>query len=109
MAHALETIGTRRVPTRLYRGDRRVQQAIRGGILDVYGFGMAGPARLEWWGDDVSSLRGFDLTTQRSLQELSGVTVLPVSTEALREEMERGGRGKEGRWRRPSALPPHPP
>ena len=44
---------------------------------------MAVPARLEWWGDDVSSIRGFDLTTQRSLQPLDEVTVLPVSTRSL--------------------------
>ena len=43
-----------------------------------HGFGMAGPARLEWWGDDVSSIRGFDLTSQRSTDEMTGVTVLPL-------------------------------
>jgi transcription-repair coupling factor (superfamily II helicase) len=52
----------------------------------VYGFGMAVPARLEWWGDDISSIRGFDLTTQRSLEELTEVTVLPVSTKGMAEE-----------------------
>ena len=93
VAHALETMGYRRVPT----VTEVAEFSIRGGILDVYGFGMAGPARLEWWGDDISSLRGFDLTTQRSLQELSGVTVLPVSTSSLRDEMERGNEGtREG-------------
>jgi len=49
---------------------------------------MAAPARLEWWGDDVSSIRGFDLTTQRSLQEMSEITVLPITTQAVREEAE---------------------
>ena len=69
--------------------------SVRGGILDVYGFGMAVPARLEWWGDDISSIRGFDLTTQRSLQELSEITVLPVSTRADwgRERRVGGPRG----------------
>ena len=65
--------------------------SVRGGILDLYGFGMAGPARLEWWGDDISSIRGFDLTTQRSLQELTEVTVLPIDTRGVREpEVEAG-------------------
>ncbi|MDX2192679.1 MAG: transcription-repair coupling factor [Gemmatimonadales bacterium] len=54
------------------------QFSVRGGILDVYGFGMAAPARLEFWGDEISSLRSFDLTTQRSGAELGAVTVLPV-------------------------------
>ncbi len=54
--------------------------SVRGGIVDVYGFGMAAPARLEWWGDVVSSIRVFDLTSQRSADELPDVTVLPIST-----------------------------
>jgi len=86
VARALETMGYSRVPT----VTEVAEFSVRGGILDVYGFGMAGPARLEWWGDDISSLRGFDLTTQRSLQELSEVTVLPITTQALRDEAERG-------------------
>ncbi len=54
------------------------QFAVRGGIVDVYGFGMADPARLEWWGDDLISIRTFDLDTQRSSGESDAVTVLPV-------------------------------
>ena len=84
VARTLETMGYRRVPT----VTEVAEFSVRGGILDVYGFGMAGPARLEWWGDDISSLRGFDLTTQRSLQELSEITVLPISTQAVREEAD---------------------
>src|SRR5437899_1723970 len=80
----LEAMGYARVPT----VTEVAQFSIRGGILDVYGFGMAAPARLEWWGDDVSSIRGFDLTTQRSLQEMSEITVLPITTQAVREEAE---------------------
>jgi transcription-repair coupling factor (superfamily II helicase) len=56
--------------------------SVRGGILDVYGYGMAGPARIEWWGDEVVSLRSFDLDTQRSGEALDRVTVLPVRSEA---------------------------
>ena len=84
VARALETMGYTRVPT----VTEVAEFSVRGGILDVYGFGMAGPARLEWWGDDISSLRGFDLTTQRSLQELSEITVLPITTQALRDDAD---------------------
>ncbi|HET9465697.1 MAG TPA: transcription-repair coupling factor [Gemmatimonadales bacterium] len=83
VAAALENMGYRRVPT----VTEVAEFSVRGGILDVYGFGMASPARLEWWGDDISSLRGFDLTTQRSLRELSDITVLPITTRAVREEV----------------------
>jgi transcription-repair coupling factor (superfamily II helicase) len=109
VARALETMGYGRVPT----VTEVAEFSIRGGILDVYGFGMAGPARLEWWGDDISSLRGFDLTTQRSLQELSEITVLPINTKAVREEAddeaEKRNRGKavvSSQTDRLTALPP---
>jgi len=84
VARTLERMGYRRVPT----VTEVAEFSGRGGILDVYGFGMAAPARLEWWGDDISSIRGFDLTTQRSLQELTEITVLPVSTDAVKEESD---------------------
>ncbi|HSJ76900.1 MAG TPA: CarD family transcriptional regulator, partial [Gemmatimonadales bacterium] len=86
VARDLETMGYRRVPT----VTEVAEYSVRGGILDVYGFGMAAPARLEWWGDDITSLRGFDLTTQRSLEELPEITVLPINTQAIRDEAEAG-------------------
>ncbi len=55
------------------------QFAVRGGIIDAYGFGMAAPTRLEWWGDELISLRAFDLDTQRSEGEIDSLTVLPVA------------------------------
>jgi len=59
------------------------QYSVRGGILDVYGFGMAAPARIEWWGDEIASVRSFDLDTQRSGEALERVTVLPVKSEQV--------------------------
>jgi transcription-repair coupling factor (superfamily II helicase) len=64
------------------------QYAIRGGIVDVYGFGMADPARLEWWGDELISIRTFDLDTQRSRAETDAVTILPVRPEPRGAEPE---------------------
>ncbi|HET6836901.1 MAG TPA: transcription-repair coupling factor [Gemmatimonadales bacterium] len=89
VAGTLERMGYRRVPT----VTEVAEFSVRGGILDVYGFGMAAPARLEWWGDDITSLRGFDLTTQRSLGELPDITVLPINTQGVRDEAERRNEG----------------
>ncbi|HQR17605.1 MAG TPA: CarD family transcriptional regulator, partial [Gemmatimonadales bacterium] len=72
---SLEAMGYRRVPT----VTEVAEFSVRGGIVDVYGFGMTTAARCEWWGDVLASLRGFDLTTQRSLGGLDEVTVLPVA------------------------------
>ncbi|HJS48027.1 MAG TPA: transcription-repair coupling factor, partial [Gemmatimonadales bacterium] len=78
---ALERMGYRRAAT----VTEVAEFAVRGGIVDVYGFGMAEPARLEWWGDEVSTLRAFDLTTQRSLAPLGTATVLPITTAVAHE------------------------
>ncbi len=82
---ALERMGYERVPT----VTEVAQFSVRGGIVDLYGFGMAEPARGEWWGDRLESLRTFDLTTQRSGAPLTRVAVLPISTAALDEEADR--------------------
>ena len=83
----LESMGYARVPT----VTEVAQFSVRGGILDVYGFGMAAPARLEWWGDEIESLRTFDLDSQRSGEAIERVTVLPVRTEGR----ETGGVGAQ--------------
>jgi len=77
IAGRLERMGYQRVPT----VTEVAQFSVRGGILDVYGFGMGAPARVEWWGDDIASLRSFDLDTQRSGDAIERVTVLPVQAE----------------------------
>ena len=66
------------------------QYAVRGGIVDVYGFGMALPARAEFWGEELAALRAFDLTTQRGAGELPRVTVLPVNPQSALAESPAG-------------------
>lgn len=74
LAAHLEAIGFERVPM----VEDVAQFSVRGGIFDVYSFGMAEPVRLEFWGDDVSELRHFDLLTQRSTRDAAVALVLPV-------------------------------
>ena len=74
-ATALEAMGYRRVPT----VTEVAEFSVRGGIIDVYGFGMAAPARLEWWGDQLDSIRSFDLTSQRSGEGVEEITILPMA------------------------------
>jgi transcription-repair coupling factor (superfamily II helicase) len=52
--------------------------ALRGGILDVYGFGAPDAIRVEFWGDEIASIRAFDILDQRSLATLPRVDILPV-------------------------------
>ena len=70
----LESIGFERVPM----VEDVAQFAVRGGIIDIYSFGMAEPVRLEFWGDDIVELRHFDLNTQRSTRDAELALILPV-------------------------------
>jgi transcription-repair coupling factor (superfamily II helicase) len=79
---ALEAMGYERAAT----VTEVAQFGVRGGIIDVYGFGMAHPARLEWWGDDLESIRAFDLTSQRSGEGLDEITVLPIRARGSTED-----------------------
>src|SRR5262249_47638969 len=54
----------------------RGQFAVRGGILDVFSWQAPAPARAEFFGDEIESLREFDLDTQTSQRNLQEVDFL---------------------------------
>jgi transcription-repair coupling factor (superfamily II helicase) len=54
------------------------EYSVRGGIIDLFGFGAPEPVRIELWGDEIASIRQFDILDQRSRAELKQVDVLPV-------------------------------
>ena len=64
------------------------QFSVRGGIFDVYSPNCENPVRIEFWGDEVDALRTFDIDTQRSLENIESVSIIPV-TEALFSEKRR--------------------
>ncbi len=74
----LERMGYERVPM----VTDVAEFSVRGGIVDVYGFGMLNPARAEFWEDGCVALRTFDLSSQRSTGPLDRATVLPVRPDA---------------------------
>lgn len=54
------------------------QFAVRGGILDIFSFGSPEPVRVEFWGDEIESIRAFDILDQRSIRSLEECHILPV-------------------------------
>jgi transcription-repair coupling factor (superfamily II helicase) len=60
---------------RVDRASRPGEFAVRGGIVDVFPSTRRSPVRVEWWGDEVESVRAVSLATQRVVRELEGVTV----------------------------------
>ena len=70
--------------------------SLRGGILDVFSPNMEKPARLEFFGDTIESIRVFDPDSQRSVQEIRALEIIPmkeycVRENALREWAEKAG------------------
>jgi transcription-repair coupling factor (superfamily II helicase) len=84
----LESIGFERVTM----VEDVAQFSIRGGIFDVYSFGMAEPVRAEFWGDEIEDLRHFDLTSQRSSRAVDYALILPVDGHVTEDagEFDRG-------------------
>jgi transcription-repair coupling factor (superfamily II helicase) len=60
---------------RVDRISRHGEFTVRGGIVDVFPSTRRSPVRVEWWGDEVESVRAVSLATQRVVRELEGVAV----------------------------------
>ncbi|HBC46751.1 MAG TPA: hypothetical protein DCZ43_06870, partial [candidate division Zixibacteria bacterium] len=52
--------------------------AVRGGIIDIFPATMAEPLRIEFFGDEIESIRTFSVLTQRSLGRLKEIEILPL-------------------------------
>ncbi len=52
------------------------QFAVRGGILDVYSYAHDNPYRIDFWGDEIDSIREFDIETQLSLDRIASIQVV---------------------------------
>ena len=60
--------------------------AVRGGILDVFPLTEETPYRIEYWGDELDSVRSFDISSQRSIETADSLTVYPAMELLLSEE-----------------------
>ena len=74
LAEQLVDLGYRRADVVEHRGEF----AVRGGVLDVFPGAARRPVRLEYWGDEIESLREFAASTQLSTSRLTHVEVGPV-------------------------------
>lgn len=74
-----------------YQVENPGQFSIRGGIIDVFDMTEENPFRIELWGDEVDSLRSFDVQSQRSIEDLSSVDIYPASELVLFDKEIRTG------------------
>ncbi len=67
------------------------QFAIRGGIMDLFPYDSVNPFRVEFFGDEVDSIRTFDSATQRSLEKVSQIRIPPAREMLLTEAVRNKG------------------
>ncbi len=65
------------------------QIAVRGGLIDIYPFDATQPYRVDFFGDEIESIRSFDPTSQRSGESLTSITI-PAASEADAAESREG-------------------
>ncbi|MEM0542254.1 transcription-repair coupling factor [Flavobacterium sp. j3] len=63
--------------------------SVRGGILDVFSFSNDNPYRIEFFGNEVDSIRTFDVATQLSLEKQTKITIIPnLENKFIKENRE---------------------
>ncbi|MGI9552969.1 MAG: transcription-repair coupling factor [Aurantibacter sp.] len=63
--------------------------SVRGGIVDVFSFSHDEPYRIEFFGDEVDSIRTFDVETQLSTEKVKKISIIPnVANKFLEEKRE---------------------
>ena len=85
LVRSLTEAGYENVPQVAERG----QYAVRGGIMDVYSWQQALPLRLEWFDDEVESIREFDVDRQTSIRPLERCS-LPAARAGSRDVRAAG-------------------
>nr|WP_255702202.1 transcription-repair coupling factor [Flavobacterium sp. WG47] len=63
--------------------------SVRGGILDVFSFSNDNPYRIEFFGNEVDSIRTFDVETQLSVEKHNKITIIPnLENKFIKENRE---------------------
>jgi transcription-repair coupling factor (superfamily II helicase) len=65
--------------------------AIRGGIIDIFPLTEEAPYRIELWGDEIDSIRIFDISSQRSIEQVEELVIYPAAEIILDENRKREG------------------
>ena len=77
-----------------YKVEQPGQFSIRGGIVDIFELTEENPYRIELWGDDVDSIRSFDVGSQRSVESLENIVIYPATEMILTDEEISAGISK---------------
>ena len=64
---------------RVVKIDHSLQYAIRGGVIDIFSVNYNDPIRIEYFDDEIDSIRFFNLVSQRTVETLKSIEILPAS------------------------------
>ena len=65
--------------SRVNKIEHSLQYALRGGVIDIYSVNNDNPVRIEFFGDEIDSIRFFDLNTQRTIENIKSVDVISAT------------------------------
>ena len=83
--HRFNEIGYKRTAVASDKGE----YAVRGGIIDIYPVSLPDPYRLEFWGDELESLRTYDPIGQKSVKLVQSLSIMPgQELELLQKESQ---------------------
>ena len=75
-----------------YQVEAPGQFSIRGGIVDIFDLTAENPVRIELWGDEIESIRSFDVLSQRSIEEnMTHMSVYPAAELILSQSVLNEG------------------
>lgn len=75
-----------------YQVEAPGQFSVRGGIIDIYDLTSENPVRIELWGDEIESIRSFDVMSQRSIEEnMTQVSIYPAAELILSQSVLDAG------------------
>ena len=80
--------------TRVNKIDSSLQYASRGDILDIYSLNYEDPIRIEFFDDEIESIRQFKVNSQTSFIQLNEVKILPASLNLLTDEEYKNAKEK---------------
>lgn len=67
------------------------QYSIRGGIVDIFPLAEETPYRIELWGDEIDTIRSFDVESQRSIETVEEIVIYPASEIVISEKKKEEG------------------
>lgn len=71
---------------RNYQVESPGQFSVRGGIVDIFDLTEENPYRIELWGDQVESIRSFDIDTQKSIEVIESVNIFTAAEMVIDED-----------------------